>query len=94
MKKVIGKFLLWAFRWQSVPYGMSHRKAVVVMAPHTSTWDIYVGLAFAFATDVPLSWVGKHTLFEGFFGRILTSTCYRLEARRSSHASVPGVVAP
>ena len=43
-------------------------KAVVLMAPHSSTWDIIVGLGVHFATDLKLNWVGKKELFQGPMG--------------------------
>ncbi|MDT8421482.1 MAG: 1-acyl-sn-glycerol-3-phosphate acyltransferase [Desulfuromonadales bacterium] len=38
-------------------------KCVVVVAPHTSNWDFFFGMAAALALDLDASWFGKHTLF-------------------------------
>ena len=43
--------------WPEVP------KYVAVVAPHTSNWDFPLGLAVAFAVELRVSWLGKHTLF-------------------------------
>lgn len=40
-------------------------KAVIIVAPHTSNWDFPVGVAAMLALDLKLTFLGKHTLFEG-----------------------------
>jgi 1-acyl-sn-glycerol-3-phosphate acyltransferase len=46
-------------------------KFVIIGAPHTSNWDFVLVLATAAALGVRISWMGKHTLFRGPFGRFL-----------------------
>jgi 1-acyl-sn-glycerol-3-phosphate acyltransferase len=41
----------------------THRKFVLIAAPHTSNWDFPFMLATAYAMRVRISWFGKHTLF-------------------------------
>ena len=41
---------------------------VIIAAPHTSNWDMPFMLAFAFVYDIPVRWMGKHTLFKAPFG--------------------------
>lgn len=60
------------WRIESVPPDLP--KMVVVVAPHTSNWDFPVGLAVMFALDMQCTWLGKHTLFRGPFGRWLRRT--------------------
>jgi len=43
-------------------------KLVIAVAPHTSNWDFVVGAATMFALDLRLTFIGKHTLFQGPFG--------------------------
>ena len=38
-------------------------KAIIPVAPHTSNWDFFVGLAVKFALGVRLSFLGKHSIF-------------------------------
>jgi len=45
-------------------------KFVVISAPHTSNWDLAVGLALAFAFRVKVCWMGKDSLFRGPFSEI------------------------
>ena len=49
-------------------------KFVIIVAPHTSNWDFFVGLAALFALGFRLSFMGKHTIFRwplGIFMRWL-----------------------
>lgn len=38
-------------------------KCVIVVYPHTSNWDFVVGYLAKVAVGLPVSWVGKHSLF-------------------------------
>ena len=44
---------------------------VVIVAPHTSSWDFMFAVLAMFATDLRISWLGKHTIFRFPFGPIL-----------------------
>ncbi len=44
---------------------------IIIVAPHTSNWDFFVGLAAKFALGLRAQWLGKHTLFRGPIGWIL-----------------------
>jgi len=44
---------------------------ILIVAPHTSNWDFFVGLAAKFALGLRAQWLGKHTLFRGPVGWIL-----------------------
>jgi 1-acyl-sn-glycerol-3-phosphate acyltransferase len=46
----------------------SHRKFVLIAAPHTSSWDFPFMLATAYVMRVRISWFGKHTLFVAPWG--------------------------
>lgn len=46
-------------------------KFVVLVAPHTSSWDFIVGIAALLALDLRANWLGKDTLFRGPIGPIL-----------------------
>ena len=49
----------WHFegQWPNVP------KLVVIVAPHTSNWDFFIGLAAKWALGLDAHWWGKDTLF-------------------------------
>jgi 1-acyl-sn-glycerol-3-phosphate acyltransferase len=40
-------------------------KFVAISAPHTSNWDLAIGLVLAFAFKVKVCWMGKDSLFRG-----------------------------
>ncbi|MCA9935346.1 MAG: lysophospholipid acyltransferase family protein [Ardenticatenaceae bacterium] len=46
-------------------------KVVLVVAPHTSNWDMVFGMLTMFALGLRLSFMGKHTLFRRPFGGIM-----------------------
>lgn len=61
----IGRRALAAARWRVVGEVPDLAKAVIIVAPHTSNWDFPVGVAAMLALDLELTFLGKHTLFEG-----------------------------
>jgi 1-acyl-sn-glycerol-3-phosphate acyltransferase len=64
--------LFWGFsRWtlQSEPQPDVPR--IIIGAPHTSNWDFVYMLAICWEADVPIRWLGKHTLFTGWRGPIM-----------------------
>lgn len=38
-------------------------RGVIIVYPHTSNWDFFVGYAAKVAIGLPLRWIGKHTIF-------------------------------
>jgi 1-acyl-sn-glycerol-3-phosphate acyltransferase len=46
-------------------------RGVIIAYPHTSNWDFFIGLATIWALELPIRWVGKETLFTGWFGNIV-----------------------
>lgn len=68
IRKLVGETWLAAFGWRVEGGPPDVEKAVVVAAPHTSNWDFPFTMAVAFALDLDISWLGKHTLFEPPFG--------------------------
>ncbi len=54
-------FRLWG--WGIAGHFPDVPKAIVVVAPHTTNWDLLVAMLTAFAIGLRISWLGKHTLF-------------------------------
>jgi 1-acyl-sn-glycerol-3-phosphate acyltransferase len=50
--------------WPPGPHG------VVIVYPHTSNWDFPVGYLARLAAALPLSWLGKDSLFRGPAGAV------------------------
>jgi 1-acyl-sn-glycerol-3-phosphate acyltransferase len=46
-------------------------KFVIIVAPHTSNWDFFVGLAAKLALALDAHWFGKDTLFRGPMGTFM-----------------------
>lgn len=59
---------LWAMGWRREGVLPDTPKYVLIVAPHTSNWDLPFALAFGFVFRVKGAWMGKHTLFRWPFG--------------------------
>ena len=46
-------------------------RLVVIVAPHTSNWDFFIGLGVKLALGLDVAWLGKHTLFLGPWAPLL-----------------------
>ena len=68
---LLGRFALWATRWSVRGELPRLPRYVIIVAPHTSNWDFFVGLAAKFALGLKARWLGKHTIFRGPAGWIL-----------------------
>lgn len=64
LKRWIGQSFLRVAGWKVVGERPRIDRYVIIAAPHTSNWDMPFMLAFAFVYDIPVRWMGKHTLFE------------------------------
>ena len=68
IKRLIGETFLRAAGWKVTGERPTVDRYVIIAAPHTSNWDMPFMLAFAFIFDIPVRWMGKHTLFKPPFG--------------------------
>lgn len=64
----IGRTYLKLRGWRVTGEFPNTNKLIIAVAPHTSNWDFPLGLAVKFALRLDLSFMGKHTLFQGPFG--------------------------
>jgi len=71
VKKALGHAFLRAMGWRPEGAPPDDQRYVLIAAPHTTNWDLPFTLALSFAFDVPIRWMGKHTLFEGTGGKLL-----------------------
>jgi 1-acyl-sn-glycerol-3-phosphate acyltransferase len=65
--RAIGRLVLRLLGWKVEGAIPNLPKFVIAVAPHTSNWDFIVGAATMFALDLRLTFIGKHTLFQGPF---------------------------
>lgn len=65
----LSRLILWIFGWKITGhYPVEIDKVVIAVAPHTSTWDFPLGVLVRSAGRYDANFVGKHTLFQGYFG--------------------------
>lgn len=69
----LGKTCLRLTGWTLVDAAPSIRNAVIIGAPHTSSWDFPLTVAGAFGLGRRISWIGKQELFEGPLGFVYRS---------------------
>jgi 1-acyl-sn-glycerol-3-phosphate acyltransferase len=67
VKQWIGRAFLRIAGWKTHGESPAPDRYVIIAAPHTSNWDMPFMLAVAFVFDIPVKWMGKHTLFKGPF---------------------------
>ena len=65
---VFGRCFLKLSGWKVVGRPPQIDKFVAIAAPHTSNWDFPIFMAAVGYLKVNISFLGKHTLFEGMFG--------------------------
>lgn len=55
--------LLGLFGWRVVLVPLPAPRGIIIVYPHTSNWDFFIGVLYKAATGLPVRWIGKHTLF-------------------------------
>jgi 1-acyl-sn-glycerol-3-phosphate acyltransferase len=73
LKQWTGKAFLRVAGWKTDGVRPAVDRYVIIAAPHTSNWDMPFMLAIAFVYDIPVRWMGKHTLFKAPFGSFFKS---------------------
>lgn len=56
IKKVIGRWLLWCYRWRIEGEVLNTKKFMVILAPHTSYWDFLTNMSTMLALGVKNRW--------------------------------------
>ncbi len=68
MNKKLAHWVLWFFGWRLGTFPLYLRKAVIIVGPHTSSWDFPVALLARIALGIKVKFVGKAELFKPPFG--------------------------
>lgn len=71
MLKTLSKIILKIIGWHVDITLPEEKKFVLIGAPHTTNWDLPIGLLCFWSAQVHLTWVGKKQLFVGPIGYIL-----------------------
>lgn len=66
----LGLLILRIGGWRVVGELPRDKKYVAIAAPHTSNWDFPLFMALVGYKKMRIRFLGKHTLFKGFFGRL------------------------
>lgn len=88
----LGKMLMRLSGWRFEGVLPDAPKIVIAVAPHTTNWDFVIGVMVLWALDIKISFLGKHTLFRGLFGRWMRSIGGIPVERESTHGVVGDVV--
>ncbi len=74
MTRIIRSAIVWFYkqqRWTVFNKVPDIRKCVVIAVPHTSNWDFIYIMGAKHELNIPLSFVGKRSLFRWPFGRMM-----------------------
>jgi 1-acyl-sn-glycerol-3-phosphate acyltransferase len=69
--RVVALFLMKVTGWKTDGELPDVKKFVLVVAPHTSNWDLFYGIIIAFAYRLDVYYMAKHQLFKFPFGRLM-----------------------
>lgn len=92
VSRAIGRLLMRLSGWHFDGALPDVPKIVIAVAPHTSNWDFVIGVMVLWSLDIKLSFLGKHSLFRGVFGRWMRSIGGIPVNRDSTHGVVADVV--
>ena len=69
----VARLYAWIFGWRVV--GVEHTppdpKAIGILVPHTSGWDVWLMYVMAYHMGIRANWLAKKSLFVGPFGAFL-----------------------
>jgi 1-acyl-sn-glycerol-3-phosphate acyltransferase len=63
--RMVGGSVLALMGWRLDMHFPDEPKLMVIAAPHTSNWDLVVGIAAILYLQINLRWYAKHTIFTG-----------------------------
>ncbi|HEX4859137.1 MAG TPA: 1-acyl-sn-glycerol-3-phosphate acyltransferase [Usitatibacteraceae bacterium] len=93
LTRALGRLLFRLWGWKFTGRLPDVPKVVVAVAPHTTNWDFILGVLVLWSLDVKVSFLGKHTLFKGLFGKWMRSIGGIPVDRNAAHGVVGEAVA-
>ena len=88
----LGNALLRITGWRFEGQLPQHSKMVLAVAPHTSNWDFFLGVAVLFALRIKIRFLGKHSIFVPVVKQLLELIGGMPVDRKSPHGIVAQVV--
>ena len=92
VSRALGRMLMRVSGWRFEGVLPDVPKLVIAVAPHTTNWDFVIGVMVLWALDIKISFLGKHTLFRGAFGKWMRSIGGIPIDRESTHGVVGDAV--
>lgn len=89
----LGRTLLKLSGWKFEGSLPQYSKMVLAVAPHTSNWDFFLGLAVLFRLRIRIRFLGKHSIFVPVVKQFLEAIGGIPVERSSAHGIVEQVVA-
>jgi len=87
----LGSILLKISGWEFEGELPQHPKMVIAVAPHTSNWDFFLGVAVLFKLRIKIRFLGKHTIFVPIIKNLLFAIGGMPVDRSSKHGVVKQV---
>jgi len=88
----LGRTLLKLSAWKIEGQLPKLSKFVVTVAPHTSNWDFFLGVAVLFALRIKIKFLGKHSIFVPVIKQLLEFIGGIPVDRRTQHGVVGQIV--
>lgn len=89
----LGRTLLRITGWRIEGELPQYPKMVIAVAPHTSNWDFFLGVAVLFTMRIKIRFLGKHTIFVPIAKQLLEMIGGMPVDRHAAHGIVGEVVA-
>ena len=86
--RVLGCIFLWLLGWQFKGEIPNLSKMILIAAPHTSAWDLAVGLFAILGIGLKVEWLGKAELVNGRLGWLFKRLGGVPINRRAAHGVV------
>lgn len=91
--KLLAKFIFWISGWKTAGEPPAFKKYVAILAPHTSGWDLILGLCARYIFQLNVSLLAKREIFKFPVGPVLRALGGIPVDRSSSHNLVDQAVA-
>lgn len=88
----VGAAMLRLWGWTLEGRVPEDKKILLIAAPHTSNWDWIIGVGGLLGLGIRLTYIAKHTLFEGPLGWIMKKTGGVPVDRESAQNTVDEIV--